>query len=938
MTLIRLSLVILLLFPNLLWSQSPFIPQWKIDEIGKAIQQADSLVVVEPDKALLIYQQLFVLSKESNDDSLEVIISIKLGNHHQNFTSADSAAFYFQMARSISESLQDEDLIAKTYSAYAPLLEQQGDLEQAMELLQQALDIIQKYPDRIEEEMEITRSMAYVMMTAGFYDKALQYLFSVKKKSPFREFEMPTRLLNHTIAFAYMDSNRPDSAIYFYDRSVQDLDKDLYKDRYARYYNNVGICLEEKGEYAEAEQMYAAGLKLSKEIGATTLVYLHYVNICSNYNRWNKPEKVLAYALEGLELTRALGDRDRKRIFLSALKQAYEALGNFDKAFYYQSEEYDLALKILDDERRKRLVDVEAKYQAEKKTQQLALQQSQIKQQTTERNALLIGLVSLGILVFFIFRSQRKVKAVNKRLNQSNQTIQMQSDKLKRLDAQKSQFFVNISHDLRTPISLLHDYFQKMEADENSYYSALAERTMLKGKKNVNKLIQLTEEIKDLTLLEEGQMKLEYKSVSIKTFLSLLVELFRSKAESKEIGLIFRSEVSEALRVVIDPLQFEKIIYNLVSNAIKFSDDGEINIHLSANKDQFSVSVSDQGQGIPANQLAFVFDRFYQSTINDYNQYQGMGVGLYLVKELVELHNGEITVSSDEGSGTVFTFQLPINAGLDVPEYNLAGEYIGTRSDDENQASDVGFLKSFDEQLPTILVVDDHPEIQAYIIDQIGREYNILGAGEGRQALKLLEQFKVDLLVTDLMMPVMDGFELLRNTSEQYPDLPAMVVSARSSGADRNEILSLGINDFISKPFDKADFQLRIKNILSEQQKRSSSIKDHTFIVKEVNNKTLAALNELIGEEIANPDLGVPMICERMSWSVRQSFRMVKSLTDMSPLAYIKAQRLNYARQLLDSSVASTVTEIAKSSGYKNVTRFSLDYEKAFGKKPTLNT
>ncbi|MEL6536753.1 MAG: response regulator, partial [Bacteroidota bacterium] len=331
-----------------------------------------------------------------------------------------------------------------------------------------------------------------------------------------------------------------------------------------------------------------------------------------------------------------------------------------------------------------------------------------------------------------------------------------------------------------------------------------------------------------------------------------------------------------------------------------------------------------------------IFDRFYQAPKQPYQAREGFGIGLALVKELVLLHGGTITVESEVGVGTTFSMVLPLNLDKETQDETEA-------TPDTAKEPLEGLSLAINPALPltkdkTILVVDDHEEIRSYLGSILGTEYNLLMAGNGQQALDLLAERSVDLILTDLMMPWLDGFGLLDELGRQdrFKNIPVMVVSARSTTVDHKKVLEAGVNDFIVKPFEAKDLKQRVNNRIRNVEVSKANawqvIADKKDLLSNVEQSILQKINQLIMERIDDPNLTVDDLALEISVSRSKVFRLIKQLTQTTPKAYIKTLRLDYVHELMQKGKIKNASEGARAIGMLNGTEFKQQYQAKFGK------
>ncbi len=664
------------------------------------------------------------------------------------------------------------------------------------------------------------------------------------------------------------------------------------------------------------------------------------------------------YSTEALRISREVTSRNDERETLENLSDIYAAKGDFEMAYEYQTRYSDLNQQLFSEENIRRIEQLKNQYESEQQEaeNELLRTQSDLNRAVISRQRVTIIFSIIAIVLIFILAAgalraywikknlSLKISAQKDKIEQDKNIIKAQADKLKELDEAKSRFFANVSHDLRSPLSLILGNLEMISEDPDTVLSPKSKKNLEVGFKNSKRLLYLTDEINDITRLEEGKINLKRESVAINSYLKLLSDMFRATAEYKGVKLGFESELSDKVTFDVDPRQFEKIFYNLVSNAIRHTQKGDIISIKAEMRDNFAhIKFKDTGEGIPSNSLPHIFDRFYQSNQKEYRSKEGMGIGLALVKELVELHGGTISVTSKVGKGTEFIVSLKTAQKLTEtkPGIESIEDQHRTFRDLEMEPK----LKSTEivsEDKPSILLVDDHPEIRYYIRQILEEQYHILEAVHGLEALYLLKEEKVDLIITDLMMPWMDGFELIEsiNSNPDFAKIPLLVVSARISEADKEKVLYEGINDYLQKPFSKKELVLRIDNLLKQKDKYAGE-SQNVFSelanegLKDVEKDILIKLENVVKDRISDSNLGIYSLQEAMAASERQVYRLVKKLTGLTPHEYITEVRMQYAEYLLRQNKVKNATEAAKSVGVRNVTTFSRQFEKKFGIHPS---
>ncbi len=547
---------------------------------------------------------------------------------------------------------------------------------------------------------------------------------------------------------------------------------------------------------------------------------------------------------------------------------------------------------------------------------------------------------------FLKWKQQQLQQLINDQtveLSKANELLEEKALKLQQLDNFKSKFFANISHDLRTPITLLSGRIKQIIEDENSFYSSATEKYVASMEKVSQKLVAMVNDISELVAMEEGNLKLEKHPVPIGNYVSLVAGLFQSAADIRNINLLVEQQVSANCRVLLDPEKFDRVMFNLISNALKFTHtNGQIVVEVIEKGGKVLVKVSDDGIGIPSDHLRSIFDRNFQAG-NNSKAKEGMGIGLSVAKEIVELHEGEINVESMPDKGTTFTITLEKYVeenGTTTKPLQPSSFIIDREKQFREELHDIDKVPSNiaidlgDKSLKKVLLVEDHPDVRDYMVELLAPTYEVITAGNGAQALRKMAKVEVDLVITDLMMPVMDGFELIDGLKEnpRLQHIPVMVVSARSSRDDKFKVLEKGVTEILSKPFDKDELILRINQLISHQPVESE-IKQVVNSHESYENIQLQKLNSVILEEIENSNITAIMIADRLNTTERSLYRLVKKITGKTPNEYVKDIKFKFAYDLIQAGKVTSVKQAASKIGMSNSTNFNKQFQKRFGKR-----
>ena len=542
-------------------------------------------------------------------------------------------------------------------------------------------------------------------------------------------------------------------------------------------------------------------------------------------------------------------------------------------------------------------------------------------------NSLFIALLFRDIifmidLVWGFFRDRALITIKEREVNRLNK----EKEELKKIEELKTIFFNNVSHELRTPLTLLLGPLESVL--QNKELSPQVKRELNMSMKNGKYLLQLVNEILDLSKLDKGELTIVKEKQDIIPILKGIIESFRNYA--RENGqTIYITHSSDKLPVDIDRDKFEKIIINLLSNAIKYSKaKGDIFVKVKENGEAVTLAIEDSGIGIAPEDITKIFDRYYQ--VDAEGSASGTGIGLAIVKEFMVLHNGSVEVKSVLGEGSVFELSFPISHQSEKGTVPYA----------------VSSIESMDPLKPSILVVEDNQDMRHYL-DLHMNEYNIYEAANGQEALNLLEtiatseshqQCQPDLILTDYMMPVMDGATFIQKLKQHdhFSLIPVIFLTARTLQSDKVEMLNLGVDDYIIKPFDMKELKLRInislKNSLSQKNSISTTIEE--FPISEM-ARFKKELDAHIIKNIKDPKLSNIDLADHFSMSERSLARKIKSVTGQTPAAYIREIRLHSAKRKIEYNERSSISEIARELGMTNLSHFTQAFKKRFGKLPS---
>ncbi|MDZ7717366.1 MAG: two-component regulator propeller domain-containing protein [Balneolaceae bacterium] len=528
------------------------------------------------------------------------------------------------------------------------------------------------------------------------------------------------------------------------------------------------------------------------------------------------------------------------------------------------------------------------------------------------------------------------------RLNLKNQLKieKVQTDSLRNLNQLKSHFFANISHEFRTPLTLILGQTETLlQTEENRS----KKEKLLSVNTNAERLLDLINQLLDLSKLEAGKLQLKTKQQNMVSFLKNLLFSFESLAESNQIQLNFYSSRA-MIPMKFDAEKMEQIFLNLLSNAFKFTGNGgHIDVSINIPEPEwFEIRIKDSGIGIPEDRLPYIFDRFYQVDQSGTRKYEGTGIGLSLAHELVELHNGSISVISEEGAGTEFVIKLPLKKA-DIQEQIEAETQVQASTDvgaGSLQLPDFSALLSKNEEI--VLIVEDNAEVRSFIREQLEEEYTVLEAANGVEGIEISQETIPDLIITDLMMPEMDGYQFSKDirNNEKTSHIPLIMLTARAGMDSKIEGLETGIDAYLTKPYHIRELQTRVRSLIEQRKNLKKRFSTATYfkpaVIAEstVDQAFLEKAIDIIDQHLQEEEYRVENLAQELNMSSSQLNRKLKALVDQPAGTFIRSVRFQRSVELLNQT-DKTIAEICYEVGFNDQAYFSRAFKKQFGKTPS---
>lgn len=568
-------------------------------------------------------------------------------------------------------------------------------------------------------------------------------------------------------------------------------------------------------------------------------------------------------------------------------------------------------------------------------------------------------------MLLVVYKSLRSKNRLNRELSEQKKQLEEQRDKLEeqrdKLEEQRDQliqlshqleeathaklvFFTNISHDFRTPLTLVADPVEHLLADKT--LNGDQHRMLMLIQRNVNILLRLVNQILDFRKYENGMMEYTPVPVDILSSFEGWNESFLAAARKKHIHFSFDKLADTDYHTLADVEKLERIYFNLLSNAFKFTpENGKVTVRLSPLTKEdgrwIRFTVANTGSMISVEHIRNIFDRFYRIDMH----HAGSGIGLALVKAFVELHKGTISVESDEKQGTIFTVDLPmqtceVTVSVDSPLSSSIGASVSSALNNAQVAEEEETERDYDSSKPSVLIIDDNADIRSYVHSLLHADYTVIEAVDGSEGIRKAMKYVPDLIISDVMMPGIDGIECCRRLKSELQTchIPVILLTACSLDEQRIQGYDGGADSYISKPFSSQLLLARVRNLIDSHRRLKQFFGDGQTLAKEdvcdMDKNFVEKFKSLLDAKLGDSNLNVEDLGKDMGLSRVQLYRKIKSLTNYSPNELLRIARLKKAASLLASS-DMTVAEIGYEVGFSSPSYFTKCYKEQFGESPT---
>lgn len=743
----------------------------------------------------------------------------------------------------------------------------------------------------------------------------LNKLSSVTKHQNIRSYLAYTNVFNKGIY------SNVDSCIYFSHKAYE-----LVKDTEDNVHHIIAMqnlinCFLSFNDSLSLIPKYANKILELEDIDAETksLAKSTHVDLGKYYIRTGQYNKAITQLLPQ-SLLESNSNNFGFTIFVNEfLEEAYYKSGNYTMAYNCTKTIRNLQSQFSDQQKIQAIENAKFTFDTEQKEQLISqLQKSNyIKDQQSQKQIILLAILGLAtaFILFLLFTLHKNNKI---KLDANQKLLDYQAN----MSSMKSRLFTNITHEFRTPLTVILGVVSKIKGNSSEKEAI---------KRNGNQLLNMVNQLLDLSMAETGNLSVNFIQSNIIKYIEYLVESHIIIADKKNIRLVFHSEMEE-LTMDYDEQFIKYICTNLLSNALKFTPyGGKIIVLSDLSENEFTLRVKDSGIGIQEKDLPYIFDRFYQT---DPNAFGGTGIGLALVKEIVDLLEGRVKVKSTIDFGTEFIISIPITNKAEISEFT---GFISAIPKQARSNPDLKYLE-FNNNDKIALIVEDNEDVQNYIESCIQDQYKVKKAADGVAGLNIAKDIIPDIIISDIMMPNMDGYEMCSVLKNDFRTchIPIILLTAKATQSDKLEGLETGADAYLIKPFDEEELQIRIQQLIQLRNTLKNKYLQHQKegTKEETHDPFLKSLLKIMEDQFSNETFGIKELCHALHLSRMQVHRKIKALTDLSTSQFLNDFRLQKSKELLCNTHLN-ISEIAYACGYEDPRYFSRLFKEKFGVPPS---
>ncbi|MEO9871958.1 tetratricopeptide repeat protein [Ekhidna sp.] len=939
---------------------------------------------IAPDKGLAYGRESLSIAKTIGDSAYQALALKNIGYNHYYLNDYDSAIEYYSRSLVINEALANKNQIASLLNAMGIVLNTQGNIPEALAYHKKALAINEELENKLGIASNRINMGNLYFSEANFASALEYYLIALAIYEEMGDARRTANVLNN-ISTVYLNQKNYPLALEGYNKALAINQKSDNKHRVTSNLFNIGLAHKFQNEYDSALEYFTKahtlaselenrslmastkdeigmtyllldqyqlalanakeGLKIRKELGETSMVLASNYTIAYIYHKMERPHLALKYAKMALSISEETNNLSNVKDASEIMYKSSKSIRDHEAALKYLEKYMTAKDSLFSISKTKEIAKLSAVHELKQKEAENTLLQKErevIQSNIKVRDALinkqqlwiaivLSILILLVLFAAFMYRSWQAKKRM--------------SNSIKELNQSQSRWFTNIAHEFRTPLTLVTGPLSNILSREGHQLNTKTLEEIKLIKRNGDHLTKLVNEILDISKLEAGVSSITVSETDMSLLVHNILTTFQLQTLEKDINI--ETNVPESLFLGIDREKITTVINNLISNALKFTDPGgKITINLTKNEsiEKVVLTVGDTGVGIAPEHQPLVFDRYFQA-VNSISEKTNMsqggsGLGLALSYEIVNLLDGEISVESKLGEGSEFTVSLPMNT---VAETMSSESPLSSASDDIISMERETVTLT---EITTVLLVEDHTEMRKYIKDLLTDRYQVIEARDGIEAFEYLtdkSSKSVDLVLSDIMMPGMNGLELVKKIKSELPEkiLPIILITARAGEQDKLRGLRVGVDDYVVKPFQAEELLARIENIVVNTISRKNAAIEIAAdsgldeISSSYTEKLLLRLENEVIDQVSNSQLSVEYLADFASMHSRTLSRYLKKTTGLTPGKFIRDIRLQLALQFLETKKYNTVHEIANAVGFESPAHFTQAFIKRYGKRPS---
>lgn len=896
---------------------------------------------------------LELLLRDAKEDTIKANILGEL-SFRSAFNQPDKGLLYAKRGLNLSQKLNHKRGMASAHNGMSWCLWAKGFYNNSLYEALKALYLYEEVKDN-ERIAWMYLVLANVYRDIGDYSRALEN--ARKSIQKYNSLHLSAKAPIAVAGSTYELQNQLDSAQHYVQKAYAlDLKETQGKWGWLPYL--LGNIQAKLKNYDAALSLYRKALPLAIEGNINKDVADIYNGMSTVFLETSHVDSAIYYTNEVLRIRTSTAYQKGALQAATILAEAYKKRNEKDSAVKYLELSVALNNELFNLEKERDIQNLT--FNEQLRQEEIVKERQQFQSKLRLYAILTVGAVLLAIGLQHWRHNQQREKAYLQLQEQKQRTRQEQlkanlkiqqieSDKLRELDNIKSRFFTNISHEFRTPLSLIKGTVEKLDRENHSSSNRYDFQLI---SRNADRLLQLINQLMDLSRLEAGKLSLQPQSGEIYSFLKILASSFNVLFQKEQVSYRCRFP-DEPLWVSFDANKLEIIFTNLLSNALKFTPaGGEVTLvveeaEIDASRCSLKVTLQDSGIGISRDQLPKIFDLFHQVDASNTRSYEGAGIGLALVKELVELHGGEIKVNSAENMGTTFRIRLPLELATERKEIAATEQAVGkvpseTEVDQYSTALPVPASTPVRPKAARVLVVEDHVELRHFICSQLTTTYDVLQAENGLKAYELALDAVPDIIVSDLMMPGMDGGSLCQKlkADERTSHIPIVVLTAKADWESKMQGLETGADAYLTKPFKIEELRVRMKNLLEtrarlrERFSKQICINPQEVTVTSTDERFLQRALSIMEANMGNSKFDVEAFSREIGLSRTHLHRKLTALTGQSPNEFIRTIRLKRAASLLQQHQGNN-SEIAYAVGFSTLNYFTKCFKDFYGVTPS---